>query len=109
MGYTDILNHFAQSLLAIALPVLAAYLATTLKAFLVAKINELRVGANEQSRWLIDAAIEQAVRAAEQMGTASDEKLTIAITAAQSYLNEFGVHLDSVTLRHLIEAEVKQV
>jgi len=105
--YAVILSQFAQSLLALSLPILAAYLATTLKAWLTAKLAEARKNTDAQTQALIDFAVSKAVLAAEQLGGASDAKLTYALNAGEKYLKTFGVSLDLQLLRGLVEAEVK--
>jgi len=108
MDYTAALSNFAQTLLALALPILAAYLATTLKSFLTAKIADLKAGANNETAYLIDQAVEAGVYAAEQYVKGSDAKLSYAIQLATDYLDSRGVVLDLATLRGLVEAEVKK-
>lgn len=102
-----IITDFAQSLLALALPILAAYLAATLKAFLAQSIASMRARASADARYLIDDAVVIAVRAAEQLGGASEQKLTYAVDLAQQYLAHHGVGLDLKVLRGLVEAAVK--
>lgn len=105
---TPVLANLAQTLLALALPILAAYLASTLKKFLVAKIADLKAGASLETVYLIDAAVEAGVHAAEQFVKGSDAKLTYAIKLATNYLSARGIALDLDLLRGLIEAEVQR-
>lgn len=108
MDLTETLSNLAQTLLALALPILAAYLATTLKSFLVAKIADLKAGASNETAYLIDQAVEAGVYAAEQFVKGSDAKLSYAITLATDFLSARGVALDLALLRGLVEAEVKK-
>lgn len=108
MSFSAILSQLAQSLLDLALPILAAYLARELKQLLADASATLAARSNAESRAVMQAAADIAVRAAEQMGGAADQKLTMAVKIAGQYLAEHDVHLDLVLLRGLIEASVRE-
>lgn len=108
MDYSAALSNFAQTLLALALPILAAYLATTLKQFLTAKIADLKAGASNETAALIDQAVEAGVYAAEQFVKGSDAKLSYAVKLATDFLSARDIALDLALLRGLVEAEVKK-
>ena len=108
MDYSAIISQFAQTLLALALPILAAYLASTLKGFLVAKIADLKSGSSNDTAYLIDQAVEAGVYAAEQAVKGSGAKLDFATGLATEYLKSHGITLDLALLRGLVEAEVKK-
>ena len=107
MDYTKTLSELAQSLLALALPIIAAYVAHAVKSFYDAKLADLKASAGENS-WLVDQAINTAVHAAEQLLEGSKPKLDYAIETATDLLAKRGVTLDLKTLRALIEAEVNR-
>jgi len=106
---TDVISNLAQSLLALAIPVLAAYLATSLKKFLDAKIADMKANANTETQLLIDTAVGEAVKAAEQIYNGPGQgktKLGYAVKLSTEYLAKLGVNLDLSLLTGLIEAEV---
>jgi len=109
MEYSAIISQFSQTLLTLALPILAAYLAQSLKNFLVAKVADIKANASTETTVLIDGAIQAGVQAAEQLYTGSGQgkaKLAYATELATAYLSKLGVQLDLALLTGLIEAEV---
>lgn len=105
---TPVLSSLAMSLFVLAIPILAGYLAKTTKAFLQAKIAELKANASAETALLIDNAVSAGVFAAEQFVIGSDAKLTYAIGLATDYLSARGIAIDLNLLRGLVEAEVKR-
>lgn len=105
---SDALSQFAQSILALCLPVLAAYLARELKALLRRAAGRLEAQESAEVRDLLSRAASIAVRAAEQMGGDGAAKLTMAQEIAQKYLDTHGVQIDVGLLRGLVEAQVQQ-
>lgn len=106
--YLAIASTFLQTVLALAVPILAAYLAKQIKSALVAAIAAAKANTNAQTQALIDNTVNAAVLAAEQLGGAGSTKLTYAIRFATDYLDSLGIDLNLEALRGLVEAEVKR-
>jgi len=107
MELTNFLAMFAQALLIIAIPIVAA------GAFMWArqKWAEIKQNISKEQLSLIEKGVQIAVKAAEQAGFAGvlksgSEKKEYAIDAVQRYLDRAGIAIDVEEIVTLIEAEV---
>ena len=110
MELSSFLNILAPALLALAIPILIAFLFQWFRQ----KSAEFRSRLTAQQQQFIDAGVGIAVRAAEQMGLSQQlagggqGKKAFALKTAQDYLNRLGVQIDVNELATLVEAEVRQ-
>jgi hypothetical protein len=103
MQLNDLLALLAQGLLIIALPIVIAFMFQWMRQ----KGAEFRARLTTQQQQFIESAVNFAVHAAEQQITGGGAgKKSLALKAAQDYLDHLGVKLDVNLLSNLIEAEV---
>ena len=104
----DALLKFAQDLMILAAPVVAAAIAIALKE----KIAELKAATKDSKYAYLLDAVDWAVHYAEQAGITGDlknlaaNKKTLALDYVQKLLKERGVKFDVALIEGLIEAAV---
>lgn len=109
MDIGELIQVILETVLAIALPILIGYAVMWLRA----KQKEIMAGLTTEQRYMLENAVDMAVRAAKQSGLAGyikNEgriKKRFAIDAAERYLRSMGLGgLDLDVLSDMIEAEV---
>ena len=109
MDWGELIQVVLEAVLALLLPVLVGYAVVWLRA----KQKEIMAGLTDKQRWMLENAVDMAVKAAEQsglaghIGNAMGEKKRFAIDVAERYLVSMGLGgLDLDPLADMIEAEV---
>jgi len=106
----DVLVEFAQKLLVMALPVLAAYGVKKGRELVDAKLAELKAQAAQvedaRVRWALETAVGYGVNAVERTVEGGLAKKQVAVAFVQRYLDSRGVHLDVGLIAEAVEAEV---
>ena len=106
--FVDLLQEFVFNLLVLALPVVAGLVIALLRAWVKKALADVE-RAKPELFWVLEQAVDIAVRAAEQMELAGfiDDKKQYALDVAQSYLDSEGWdEVDVDILEAAIEAEV---
>jgi len=106
--FVDLLQKFAFNLAVALLPIIAGFVIAALNALVKKWLGELE-NSKPELRWVLDEAVDIAVRAAEQSNLAGfiEDKKQYAFQIAQQYLDDHGwseVNVD--VLEAAIEAEV---
>jgi len=101
---------FISQLLQIVIMAIAPILAAAAVRWLMAKSADLKAEVEAATGYKLDAAIDIAIKAAEQLAAsgqiASDDKKQIAIEIAENYLGQFGIKIDLLAIANGVEAAV---
>lgn len=107
----DFTSVFLQKFLEVVLPVLATAIAGLVIAWINKVVAEVKIRLGEDWQWALEAAVEAAVMAAEQVNLHGElvDKKEYALTFAENWLSERGVKVSLAVLDAKIEAAVWEV
>jgi hypothetical protein len=106
-----ILANFGEALIAM----LVGYMLILLKRYVALLYARFEAGLSQDDRYLLEMAVEHAMRAVEQIAANQQVKMIgldkrkRAIEYAQKLLDEWGVEFSVATLGIIIEAKVREL